>query len=105
MTAMRDIARYIADAADHTLTLPTRFPDTPFYIAFLDDDSDYMPAALDMMRDLMHALTDDNPDDACTELIARIERDDTMLTDDHTHYSELPLDAPCDLPIRDAFAD
>lgn len=103
MTAMRDLSRYIADAADHALSLPTTYPDTPFYIAFLDDNSDYLPAALDMMRDLMIALTDDNPDDAATALIARIAADDHMLTDDSLRYSDLPLDAPCDLPIIDPF--
>jgi len=102
MTAMRDLADYISASAATKLTYPDRFPD--FHIAFLDDDSDYLPAALDMMTELMRALTDDNPDDACDALIARIERDDTMLTDDATRYSDLPLDAAIDLPIRDPFA-
>lgn len=100
MTAMRDLAQYIADAANYQLTtIADQYPN--FYIAFLDDDSDYLPAALDMMRDLMTALTDDNPDDASTALLDRIRRDDTMITDDSTKYSDLPLDAPCDLPIID----
>lgn len=97
MTAMRDLARYIADNADYELNNP--HPN--FYCAFLDDDSDYMPAALDMMRDLMTALTDDDPDDAATALLDRIRRNDTMITDDHTRYTDLPLDAPCDLPFAD----
>lgn len=95
MTAMRDLATYIARAAQYEL-------DSPYdnlYCAFLDDDSDYMPAALDMMRELMTALTDDDPDDASTALLARITRDDTLMHDDFTRYSQLPLDAPCDLPI------
>lgn len=99
MTAMRDLARYIADSADRQLDQLTTYPD--FYCAFLDDDSDYLPAALDMMRDLMTALTDDEPDDAATALIDRIQRNDTMITDDHTRYTDLPLDAPCDLPFAD----
>lgn len=100
MTAMRDLARYIADAADYELDpeRAARYPN--FYCAFLDDDSDYMPAALDMMRDLMTALTDDDPDDASTALLERIARDDHMITEPTIRYSELPLDAPCDLPIR-----
>lgn len=98
MTAMRDLSAYIASSADRALARLTTYPD--FYCAFLDDDSDYLPAALDMMRDLMTALTDDDPDIAATALIARITRDDTMITDDATRYSDLPLDAPCDLPIQ-----
>ena len=99
MTAMRDLAAYIADNATRRLNDITRYPD--FYCAFLDDDSDYLPAALDMMRDLMTALTDDNPDDASTALITRICNDDFMITEPTTRYSDLPLDAPNDLPIRD----
>lgn len=57
-----------------------------------------------MMRDLMTALTDDDPDDAAIALLDRIRRDDTMITDDHTRYSDLPLDAPHDLPIIDPYA-
>jgi hypothetical protein len=97
MTAMRDLAQYIADSATHALALRDTYPS--FYCAFLDDDSDYLPAALDMMRDLMTALTDDDPDDAATALLDRIRRNDTMITDDATRYNELPLDAPCDLPF------
>jgi hypothetical protein len=100
MTAMRDLATYIANSANYKLR-----PDYPFNTAFLDDDSDYLPAALDMMNDLMIALTDDDPEIACTDLIARIERDDFMITESSTRYSDLPLDAPCDLPIRDPFND
>lgn len=103
MTAMRDLAAYIADSASTKLTYPTRYP--TFHIAFLDDDSDYLPAALDMMRDLMTALTDDDPDIACDALLARITRDDMMITEPSTRYSDLPLDAPCDLPIADLFND
>jgi hypothetical protein len=102
MTAIRDLAAYIAASADRKLAAD--YP-SDFYIAFLDDDSDYLPAALDLMRDLMLALTDDDPDIACTTLLARIIRDDPMMTDDAIRYSELPLDAPCDLPIRDFYAD
>jgi hypothetical protein len=98
MTAMRDLANYIAASADRKLD--PNYPDI-FYIAFLDDDSDYLPAALDMMRELMLALTDDDPDDASTALLARIIRNDTMLTDDSTRYTDLPLDAPADLPFAD----
>lgn len=100
MTAMRDLASYIADSANYKLR-----DDYPFRPAFLDDDSDYLPAALDMMRDLMTALSDDDSDIACANLIARISRDDFMITEPTTRYSDLPLDAPCDLPIRDLFDD
>lgn len=96
MTAMRDIAASIAASADRTLAA-----DYPFRIAFLDDDSDYLPAALDMMRDLMTALTDDYAELACTALLDRIRRNDTMIHDDFTTYTDLPLDAPCDLPFAD----
>jgi hypothetical protein len=100
MTAFRDIAQYLTNAANRELNRdPQRAAN--FYCAFLDDDSDYMPAALDLMNDLMTALTDDDPDDAATALLARIERDDTLITEPSIRYSELPLDAPCDLPIRD----
>lgn len=98
MTEFRDLARHLADAADYQLKSPYTISNT-FYCAFLDDDSDYKPAALDMMRELMTALTDDTPDTAATELLARIQRDDTMLTEPTLHYSELPLDAPTNLPI------
>lgn len=94
MRAMRDLARYIADSADHQL----RATDHP---AFLDDNSDYLPAALELMRDLMIALTDDDADIASSALIARIAADQSMITNDDIRYSELPLDAPCDLPIID----
>jgi hypothetical protein len=100
MTAMRDLATYIADAANSRLT--TELTDYPtFYCAFLDDDSDYLPAALDMMTELMTALTDDDPDDAAIALIDRIRRNDTMITLPDYHYTDLPLDAPCDLPFAD----
>lgn len=100
MIALRDLATYIANSATYQLDiLPARYPDT-FYCAFLDDDSDYLPAALDMMRDLMTALTDDNPDTASRDLLDRIARDDFMITEPTTRYSDLPLDAPCDLPIQ-----
>lgn len=101
MTAMRDLADYISDRASSMLD--DSMPDD-FYCAFLDDDSDYLPAALDMMRELMTALTDDDPDDAATALRARMIADDTMITDPHTRYSDLPLDIDIDpdlLPIRD----
>jgi hypothetical protein len=101
MTAMRDLATYIADTATTKLN---RDLDT-FYCAFLDDDSDYLPAALDMMRDLMTALTDDFPTDACAALLDRITRDDYMITEPTTRYSDLPLDAACDLPIIDPYND
>lgn len=101
MTAMRDLATYIADNATRRLDDTTRYPN--FYCAFLDDHSDYLPAALDMMRDLMTALTDDDPDDAATALLDRIRRDDFMINEPTTRYSDLPLDAPADLPIIDPF--
>ena len=94
MTAMRDLASYITDSANYELTNP--HPN--FYCAFLDDDSDYLPAALDMMNELMIALTDDDPDDAATALLDRIRNNDT-LTNDTTRFNELPLDTPCDLPF------
>lgn len=103
MTAMRDLATYIAASADRKLADLTTYPN--FYCAFLDDDSDYLPAALDMMRDLMTALTDDDPDDAATALLDRIRRDDFMITEPTTRYSDLPLDAPHDLPIIDPYDD
>ena len=96
MTAMRDLATYIAASCDRRLA-----PDYPFNRAFLDDDSDYLPAALDMMRDLMTALSDDLFDDACDALIARIAADDMMITEPTIRYTDLPLDAPCDLPFAD----
>lgn len=101
MTAMRDLARYIADAAQSELDNP--YPD--FYCAFLDDDSDYMPAALDMMNDLMLALTYDDPDHAARILIDRITRDEHSITAPDARYSEFALDAACDLPIRDTLDD
>lgn len=97
MTAMRELAQYIADSATNELN--SKYPD--FYCAFLDDDSDYLPAALDMMNDLMIALSSDDPDIAAIELIKRIRNDDYMITCPDNRYSELPLDAPCSLPIRD----
>lgn len=100
MTAMRDLANYIAASAEHKLELRNRYADT-FYCAFLDDDSDYLPAALDMMNELMTALTDDDPDDAATALLERIRHNDTMITDDSTRYADLPLDCATDLPICD----
>ncbi len=98
MTAMRDLAQYIADRANEKLALPS---DTIRYCAFLDDDSDYLPAALDMMNELMTALTDDNPDDAAAALMRRIYNDDYMITDDATCYTDLPLDLDLDLPFAD----
>jgi hypothetical protein len=95
MTAIHDLAQYIAACAARQLR-----PDYPFSPAFLDDDSDYLPAALALLDDLMIAATNDSAPLACDALIDRIFRDDLMLTIDH-HYSDLPLDAPCDLPIRD----
>src|SRR5574339_165235 len=91
MTAMRDLADAISHSANRRLA-----DDYPFRIAFLDDDSDYMPAALDMMRDLMIALADDYAELACAAILDRITRDDAMITDNSITYSDLPLDAPCD---------
>jgi hypothetical protein len=101
MTAMRDLADYISDCAQNELS--SQYAN--FYCAFLDDDSDYLPAALDMMRDLMTALTDDDPDDAATALLDRIRRDDFMITEPTIRYSDLPLDADIDLPIADMNID
>lgn len=103
MTAMRDLAAYIANAASYKLDRIDTYPD--FFPAFLDDDSDYLPAALDMMNDLMLALSCDDPDIAADELIARIERDEPMICTPDISYSDLPLDAPCDLPFIDPYAD
>jgi len=100
MTAMRDIAAYILHNAQRQLDMRADYPD--FYCAFLDDDSDYLPAALDMMNDLMIALTDDNPDIASAELLSRITRDDFLMTESSTRYSELPLDANIDLPFAES---
>lgn len=99
MTALRDCALSIADAASRRLE-----PDYPFRIAFADDDSDYIPAALDMMTELMRALADDYSSDECDKLIERIRNDDMMLTDDNTRYSDLPLDIALDLPFHDPYA-
>jgi hypothetical protein len=93
MTAMRDLADYLSTHADLQLA-----PDYPFTPSFLDDDSDYMPAALDIMHELMTALTDDDSADACAELIARIERDDYTNSNPDLRYSEIALD--CDLDPR-----
>lgn len=100
MTAMRDLALYIADAAAYRLTA-----DYPFRTAFLDDDCDYMPAALDMMNDLMIALSSDYAELACDELISRIESDAPMISCPDIKYSDMPLDAPNDLPIIDPYDD
>lgn len=102
MTAMRDLASYIANSAAHKLESIDKYPD--FYPAFLDDDSDYLPAALDMMNDLMIALSSDDPDIAADALIDRIQNDDMMISCPDIRYSELPLDAPHDLPIIDPYA-
>ena len=108
MTAFRDIADYLSDNAARLLDdeYATRYPN--FYCAFLDDDSDYMPAALDMMRELMTALSDDNPDDAAIALIARIRRNDYMITIPEYRYTDLPFDFDIDpdlLPLADIDID
>ena len=96
MTAMMTLADYIRDAAAYKLR-----PNYPLRIAFLDDDSDYLPAALDMMNILMTALTDDEPELACRDLIESIARNDYHPTL-YAHFSNTALDLQLPtLPIPD----
>jgi hypothetical protein len=67
-TLARDAARSIADDLTFALsTTPDKYPTlrSPF---ISDDRCDYNNAATDLLALLMPALTDDDPDDACTRL-------------------------------------
>lgn len=86
MIAFRDLARYLADCADHELSTLINYPDT-FRIAFLDDDSDYIPAATRLLAALTDALTDDSTESACADFMHRLSTE----TDDDSFAAE-PLD-------------
>lgn len=79
MTAFRDLTRYLTECADHELSLSH-----PFRIAFLDDDQDYIPAAMRLLNDLADALTADETESACAALLDRLATE----SDDLSHAAD-----------------
>lgn len=110
MIAFRELALYLAANADHQLDRIRTHPNI-FRAAFLDDDSDYIPAAIDMMNALTSALTADDSELECDILLSRIATDRPFsitpnslaayprATDAMIRIDDLPLDAPSSLPI------
>lgn len=96
MTAFRELARYCAESATHELDSFDRYS---LRCAFLDDDSDYIPAAIDMLNALTAALTADYTELECDMLLARIATDRLISDDLPFRISDLALDAPTSLPI------
>lgn len=96
MTAFLELAQYLADSAQHELDIPLSYQ---FRCAFLDDDSDYIPAAIDMMNALTAALTADYTELECDILLARIATDRPISDALPFRISDISLDAPNSLPI------
>lgn len=83
MIAFRDLTRYLTECADHEISLITAYPNA-FRIAFLDDDSDYIPAAMRLLTALADALTADDCETQTTALMHRLATE----SDDDSHAAD-----------------
>lgn len=105
MTAARDLARYIAaecdrELAHHSTPHPDYMTDFP---AFVDDDSDYLPSATELLSIIIDSLSDAPDPSALMNLIRTDSPLPTRATDAPPTYLydlALNLDLPTLAPFN-----